>query len=264
MNRAAATQVASAEPTWEESPLLSPEKVRILDPKRIPKHIAFIPDGNRRWAKKHFALPEKGHKAGAETLMNMIQAGSQLGVEMMTFYIFSTENWLRPKREIKAQMRLLEKCLVEQKKRMEENGVRFLTIGEISKMPPRIIELLVEMKEATKQGNKIDVVFALNYGGRDDIRRAIQKIIGDYGNKPFSKEEITEEFVSQYLDTANWNDPELLIRTSGESRVSNFLLWQISYTEIYLPKLYWPEFSPEHFVEAIQEYQKRERRLGGA
>ncbi|MFQ5729214.1 MAG: polyprenyl diphosphate synthase [Waddliaceae bacterium] len=258
------TQGTKAEPMWEEAPLLSPEQVQTLDPNRIPKHIAFIPDGNRRWAKKHLALPEKGHRAGAETLMNTIKAGSQLGVEVMTFYIFSTENWLRPKREIEAQMWLLEKSLIEQKQRMVENGVRFSTIGETSKFPSRIIELLEEVKEATKQGDKITLVFALNYGGRDDIRRAVQKIITDYDNKKFKKEEITEELISQYLDTANWADPDLLIRTSGESRISNFLLWQISYAEIYLPKVYWPEFSPEHFVEAISEYQKRERRLGGS
>lgn len=249
---------------WKETPLLSQEKLKTLDPNRIPKHIAFIPDGNRRWAKKNRILPEAGHKIGADTLLNIIKASHQIGVDTLTFYIFSTENWNRPKREIKAQMWLLEKSLTEQKQRMLDNGVKFKTIGDISKFPKNIINLLNETVELTKHCNYITVVFAMNYGGRDDITRALQKIVEDYDEGKINKSDIKEALVSEYLDTAEWGDPDLLIRTSGEARVSNFLLWQISYAEIYLSKAFWPEFTPQLLFEALLDFQNRERRLGGS
>lgn len=252
------------EASWQETPLLSKDQLKKLSKKRTPKHIAFIPDGNRRWAKKNRILPEEGHRIGAETLLNIIKSSHQMGIETLTFYIFSTENWARPKREIKAQMWLLEKSLREQKQRMLDNGVRFRTIGEISRFPEHIIALINETVEATKDCNDITVVFAMNYGGRDDITRAIQKIVTDCGKGIINKRDIKEDLVSKYLDTAEWGDPELLIRTSGESRISNFLLWQISYAEIYLSEAYWPEFTPALLLEAVYDFQNRERRLGGS
>ena len=264
MIRSILAREAPVEPLWEDAPLFTGQQLRDLDPTRIPEHIAFIPDGNRRWARKNFALPEAGHRAGADTLMDVIKASSQLGVGAVTFYIFSTENWLRPKREINAQIRLLEKCLIEQKQRMINNGVRFATIGEVSKFPPHIVSLLEEVEDATKEGSKIKVIFALNYGGRDDIRRAVERMLVDYEGEKFAREEVSEALIASYLDTAGLSDPDLLIRTSGESRISNFLLWQISYAEIYWSEVFWPEFTPRHLLEAIREYQTRDRRRGGS
>lgn len=250
--------------SWKEESLLNQEEIARIDKRRVPKHIAIIPDGNRRWAKKNRILPEEGHKIGAETLLNVIKASHQLGVKTLTFYIFSTENWSRPAREIKAQMWLLEKSLIEQKPRMIANGVRFQTIGDLSRFPSRIITLIDETVEATKECTNITVVFAMNYGGRDEIVRAAKKIAENCNKGLISTRDITEELVSKYLDTAKWGDPEMLIRTSGESRISNFLLWQISYAEIYLSEVFWPEFTPKHLLEAVIEYQHRERRLGGS
>lgn len=248
----------------EALPLLSKEELTRIKSYPVPRHVAFIPDGNRRWARKNRILPEEGHQIGAKTLLNVIKSAHLMGIKTLTFYIFSTENWLRPKREIKAQMYLLEKSLLEQKKNMLENGIRFRSIGNLEKFPPHIIALVKETEEATRHCNNITVVFAMNYGGRDDIKRALVKIIDDCDRKIICKEQITEELISSYLDTAEWSDPDLLIRTSGESRVSNFLLWQISYSEIHLSPVFWPEFTPHHFLEAVADFQKRERRLGGS
>lgn len=255
---------ANAVKSWKESPVISDKELEELHASPIPKHVALIPDGNRRWAKKHRILPEQGHKLGADSLLNIIKAGHQIGIETLTFFIFSTENWLRPKKEINAQMKLLEKSLTLQKPRMLENGVRFRPIGDLSKFPPHLIELINRTEQETAHLDNINVVFAMNYGGRDDIKRAFIKMLNAYEHRIFTKEEISENLISEYLDTCEWSDPDLLIRTSGESRISNFLLWQLSYAEIYLTKKHWPEFSPRDFLEAVIEFQHRERRLGGS
>lgn len=256
--------VTDQKKSWKETPVLSNEEIKQLKSGYIPKHVAFIPDGNRRWAKINRVMPQEGHRVGADSLLNIIKAGHQMGIETLTFYIFSTENWLRPKREIKAQMQLLEKSIILQKPRMIENGVRFLSIGDLSKFPPHLIELIETTKKETARCDNINVVFAMNYGGRDDLRRAFKKMLNDYDQQTFTKEDVTEQLICQYLDTAEWSDPELLIRTSGELRISNFLLWQLSYAEIFPSPVYWPEFSPHHFFESILDFQKRERRLGGS
>jgi undecaprenyl diphosphate synthase len=249
---------------WKESPVITDEDLKKLYPSPVPKHVAFIPDGNRRWAKKNCILPEEGHKLGADSLLNIIKAGHQMGIETLTFFIFSTENWARPQKEIDAQMKLLEKSLLLQRPRMLENGVRFRSIGDLSKFPPHLVELIESTKKETEHCDKITVVFAMNYGGRDDIRRAVVKMIDSHDKGDLKKEEITEEVVKCYLDTASLSDPDLLIRTSGESRLSNFLLWQLSYAEIYLTEKYWPEFTPIDFLEAVRSFQNRDRRLGGS
>lgn len=248
---------------WNETLPLSVEELKQLNASRIPQHVAFIPDGNRRWAKKNYILPEEGHRLGADSLLNMIKAGHQIGIKTLTFFIFSTENWARPKREIQAQMKLLEKSLMLQKPRMIENGVRFRSIGDLSKFPAHIAELIELTKNETSHCDNINVVFAMNYGGRDDIKRAFIKMLKHYERGIISKDEIDEKMISSYLDTSHWSDPDLLIRTSGESRISNFLLWQLSYTEIHLTKKHWPEFSPRDLLLAILDYQNRERRHGG-
>jgi len=242
--------------------LLTQDDLQRIGSKKIPKHIAFIPDGNRRWAKKNFVFPEVGHKMGADTLLNVIKASLQMGIETLTFFIFSTENWQRPPREIKAQMRLLKRYLLEQKQQMLENGVRFRSIGNLDKFPKEVAQLVQETVEATKHCSDITVIFAMNYGGRDDITRAIRKILHDYDQGSIKKNEIKEELVATYLDTAQWRDPDLLIRTSGESRLSNFLLWQMSYTEFFLCKVHWPEFTAQHLLDAVCDYQSRQQRRG--
>lgn len=200
---------------------------------------------------------------GAEALLKIIETALKVGIETLTFFIFSTENWSRPKHEIKAQMMLLDQYLVEQTPKMLRDGIRFQTIGEIAKLPPKSIALIEKTVEATKGCDKLSVVFAMNYGGRDDLVRAVRKIVTECEAGNLSCGQIDEECISSHLDTAEWGDPELLIRTSGESRISNFLLWQLSYAEFYLTDTLWPEFTPDHFLQAIHAFQQRERRLGG-
>lgn len=247
----------------KEKALYTPEQLRTVEPSRVPQHIAIIPDGNRRWAKGKLLLTEQGHRAGADQLMNIVIAAIELGIKRLTFYIFSTENWTRPKREVDAQLRLLEKYLIEQRQRMINNGIRFTTIGDLTPFQDNIHRELRNTIQATANENKINVVFALNYGGRDDITRAIRKIVKEYDQGKLKIEDISEDLVSRNLDTHNNSDPDLLIRTSGELRVSNFLLWQISYAEIYVCDVLWPDFTPNHLLNAVQTFQHRERRLGG-
>ena len=251
-------------PKQEIFEIYTPQQISSLNLNHIPKHIAIIPDGNRRWAKKRFFLPELGHNAGAEIVTNVVNACRVLGVNALTIYTFSTENWQRPKAEVAMLMVLLKKYLTSQRESMIQKGIRLNTIGDLSPFSSDIKQIIQDTKDATAAGNKIDLILALNYGGRDEIRRAVHSIIDDYGNNKIRKEEITEAMIGKHLDTANWKDPDLLIRTSGEQRISNFLLWQLSYTEIFTTSVLWPEFTPHHLLEAILSYQKRERRLGGA
>lgn len=244
-----------------ECPSLLP--LHLLNPERIPKHIAIIPDGNRRWAKKNRTKTNEGHRAGANILMNIVEAASELGVKRLTFYCFSTENWERPQDEVSALMDLFASYLFSQKQTMIEKGVKLETIGDSSKLSPFLKEIIQETKIATESCEKIDLILAINYGARDEICRAFKRMLQDYDRGLFTKDDVGEEAISAYLDTKGWMDPDLLIRTSGEMRVSNFLLWQISYTEIYSTSVLWPDFKAEHLLEAILDYQKRERRWGG-
>ncbi len=250
--------------TVQTDNIFSKEELTRLDQTRIPQHVAFINDGNRRWAKKHRITPEEGHKMGADKLMEIVQAGKEIGIRWMTFYLFSTENWKRPRVEIKALMYLLEKYLIEQRPRMIENGVHIHTIGDLSQFPKKVLNALEETIQATAHCRDVNVILSLNYGGRDEIRRAIQCILEDCDHRKIKKSDITEELISRYMDTAQWPDPDLLIRTSGEKRLSNYLLWQTSYSELYISDLLWPEFTPQHLMEAIIDFQQRERRLGGS
>lgn len=242
--------------------LFSPEELKTLDFSNIPKQVAIIPDGNRRWAKHKAMFTEQGHEAGAETVLDIIKAADQLGIKTLTFYIFSTENWLRPKSEINAQFRLLEKYLIDQRQNMLDNGVKFKTIGELSKFPPHLVKLVEETKQATEECHNITTVFAMNYGSRDELRRTFISMLDDYEKGKIKREEISEQMISHYLDTSEWKDPDLLIRTGGERRMSNFLLWQLSYSEIYNTEVYWPDFKPQHLLESVREFQKRNRRRG--
>ena len=247
-----------------ESPIFTSDLLATLDPARIPQHIAFIPDGNRRWAKQHEEEIAHGHKTGADNLIDITLAAKALGVKVLTFYLFSTENWSRSKEEVAALMWLLQEFLTVNRQRMIDEGIKVSTIGHTSALPKEVYDCIGESVEATAGCDKIEMVMALNYGGRNEIVRAVKHLVSEYSVKDRSAEEINEEVIGKCLDTSQWSDPELLIRTSGEMRLSNFLLWQLSYSEIYFTHLLWPDFKPQDLLKAIVDYQKRERRLGGA
>ena len=233
-----------------------------LDMERIPKHIAIIMDGNRRWAKNQGLPSMVGHWHGAEALSQIVESAASLGVKVLTVYAFSTENWNRTQEEVDSIMKLFRMYLIGQKDRMVREGVRLGTIGDTRRFPSNIKETLNDVKKATACGDKIDLVLAVNYGARDDIRRALVSIVEDCQLGRLQKEDITEALIGRYLDTAPWGDPELLIRTSGESRLSNFLLWQISYAEVYITDVLWPDFNEVELMKAMATFQKRVRRVG--
>jgi undecaprenyl diphosphate synthase len=234
-----------------------------IDPSRIPQHIAIIMDGNRRWAKKHNVPTLKGHYEGAEALMRVVKDAADLGVKTLTVYAFSTENWTRPLREVKALMSLFKVYLLAKRESMRKEGVQLSAIGDLSKLPKTLRQIFFKTEEMTRHGSKIKLILALNYGSRSEIIRSFAKMLEDYDQKKFSKEDLSESLFASYLDTKDVKDPELLIRTSGEMRISNFLLWQISYAEIHVTDVLWPDFTKYDLLKAIREYQRRERRLGG-
>lgn len=242
--------------------IFSSEELSSFDSSRIPKHAAIVMDGNRRWAKKRGLPITMGHWKGAEALKKIIRAADEIGIEILTVFGFSTENWNRSQIEINALMRILRTYLYSQKKTLIEEGVRLSVIGDISKFPCFVQEALLETISATKDGNQFDLILALNYGGRNDIYRAMKAIIEDCCSKKISREQLSEQLIAQYLDTAPWGDPDLIIRTGGENRLSNFLLWQISYSEVMIVDALWPDFNEKDFFQVILEYQKRERRWG--
>ncbi len=234
-----------------------------VDQLKVPKHVAIIMDGNRRWAKQRGLPPMMGHWEGAEVLTDVVRAASELGIQTVTVFSFSTENWLRTEEEVAALMQLFEVYLIRKKEWMIREGVRLETIGDLDRFPRHVQEAFLAAKKATEHCRKINLVLALNYGARDEIRRAMVKIIELNQRHPFSPDDLTEDLISRHLDTSPWADPELMIRTSGELRVSNFLLWQISYAEIYVTEKLWPDFSPRDLLEAVEAFQRRGRRLGG-
>ena len=240
--------------------LVSSEELGRLDLLKIPKHVAVIMDGNRRWAKQRGLSPIAGHWEGAEVLTDIVRAASEIGIETVTVYAFSTENWLRSEQEIESLQNLFELYLTKKKEAMLRDGIRLDTIGDLTRFPRSLQEAFEGVKRATDRCRKINLVLALNYGARDEIRRAMVKIFEKA--EKMSPEELTEELISKHLDTSRWGDPELMIRTSGEYRVSNFLLWQISYAEIYVTEKLWPDFSPKDLLEAVEDFQKRGRRFG--
>jgi undecaprenyl diphosphate synthase len=238
--------------------------IETLDLKSIPEHVAFIPDGNRRWAKQQQKQTSDGHREGSDNLIEIVKSGKDLGIKTFTFYLFSTENWSRSADEIDALMFLLHTYLIEQRPIFLEEGARLCTIGDLSVLPEYVQQTINETKEITKDCSSVDLVFALNYGSRNEIKRAFQKIAQKMLDKELTIEDINESLISAHLDTHLWKDPDLLIRTSGEMRLSNFLLWQISYTELYACDTLWPDFTPTHLLQAVHSFQKRQRRLGGS
>jgi undecaprenyl diphosphate synthase len=244
------------------SAIYTQDQLEKLDLSKIPKHIAIIPDGNRRWAKEAKRLITEGHHQGANNVITIVKAAKEIGIKRVTIYGFSTENWRRSLFEVEYLMRLIKRTLIEQREEYVKNGVRIQAIGNIDLLRGDILKAVIEAKEATAHNQSIDLVLALNYGGRDEIRRAICAILDDYEEKKVTKEMLTEEKISQYLDTAQAPDPDLLIRTSGESRISNFLLWQVSYAEIVVTDVLWPDFSSDNLLETMIKYQQRNRRRG--
>lgn len=231
-------------------------------PFQAPSHIAIIMDGNRRWAKKRLLPALAGHAVGAKTLKTIVNAAIDFHVEQLTVFAFSTENWFRSQEEVDSIFKVLETFLIKERDEMVKKGIALDTIGDLSKLPEKLLNIVLESKKITSSGKKIRLVLALNYGGRDEIARAIKKMAWDLKENKLTPEEITEELISQYLDTEHGKDPELLIRTSGEMRISNFLLWQISYAEIYVTDRLWPDFSKNDLKLAIEEYMRRDKRLG--
>lgn len=247
----------------EKEVIYSPDDLALLDPLNIPTHIAIIMDGNRRWAARQGFPPIVGHWKGAETLTKIVRAASELGIKALTVYSFSTENWSRSQEEVDGLMHLFQAYLQRERASMVREGVRLEAIGDHTRLPSFVVRELEISKSSTAHCKKIDLVLAINYGGRDDIRRAFLAMTESIEKGKLLKEKITEETISHYLDTAQWPDPQLLIRTSGERRQSNFLLWQLCYSEFYNTDVLWPDFNEHHLLEAVREHQLRQRRLGG-
>ncbi len=229
----------------------------------IPRHIAIIMDGNRRWARQRGIPDSYGHWKGADVIMNIVRLASELGVCVLTLYAFSTENWARSPDEVEELMKLICFYLENNTQSMIEESVQLETIGDLSRFPEQVQQVLFQTKKATSCGSKIKLVLALNYGGRDEIKRAFVQMAEDLETGKIVRQNISEALISGYLDTASLGDPDLFIRTSGEQRLSNFLLWQLSYTEVYVTEVLWPDFTQADLLRAIEEFQKRNRRLGG-
>lgn len=233
-----------------------------LDMNRIPTHIAIIMDGNGRWAKKRFLPRLAGHKAGTEGLREIIRTCSDLNVKYLTVYAFSTENWGRPEDEVAGLFNLLRVYIDAELGNLHKEGVRIETLGDISKMPVDVRKKIEDAKNKTKDNTNLQFNIALNYGSRDEILKGVQSIADQVAKGQITCEEITEDLMSQSLYTRDMPDPDLLIRTSGELRLSNFLLWQLAYSEFYFTDVFWPDFRKEELIKAIKVYQNRKRRFG--
>ncbi|MBC5628494.1 isoprenyl transferase [Clostridium sp. NSJ-6] len=234
-----------------------------LDFDNIPKHIAIIMDGNGRWAKQRKLPRSMGHKAGVETIRRILKEADRLGVKYITLYAFSTENWKRPKDEVDALMKLLVQYLTNEVEGLHQNGVILRILGDINALPGAVKEKICEAIDLTKNNKGIVLNVAFNYGGRNEIVRAIKNIVSDVESGNVNEENIDENLISNYLYTKDSPDPDLIIRPSGEQRISNFLLWQCAYSEFWYSNVNWPDFSESDLQKAIYDYQNRDRRFGG-
>ena len=235
----------------------------MIDKDKIPKHVAFIMDGNGRWAKERGLSRTAGHREGIKRVKEIVKVAGELGIKAITLFAFSTENWSRPKKEVSMLMRYLESFLIREVNDMHKNNIRFNVIGENNPLPQDIQRKIKEAKRKTKDNTGLTLTLALNYGSRQEIIEAAKRFAQDVFSKAEAVEDLNVEKFSRYLYTFDLPDPDLLIRTSGEMRISNFLLWQLSYAELYFTKKFWPEFKADDFKAAIEEYQLRERRFGG-
>jgi undecaprenyl diphosphate synthase len=231
-----------------------------IEVKKLPQHVAIIMDGNGRWAKKQGVMRIFGHQSAVKAVRETVEAAAEIGIPYLTLYAFSTENWQRPAEEVNALMELLVSTLKKELKTMNDNNIRLSAIGNIQDLPPNCQNELEYVIQKTRNNTRMNLILALSYGSRQDILNAIQKIVYAYTQNP--SEKLTEQKFKSFLSTHDIPDPDLLIRTSGEYRISNFLLWEIAYTELYFTNTLWPDFSKKDFMLAIQDYQKRERRFG--
>jgi len=242
----------------EENDLLN----KIKEKGNLPVHIAIIMDGNGRWAKSKGLPRIAGHREGINSVREIVETAAELGIGHLTLYTFSIENWKRPRKEVSALMTLLMKTVRKELDKLMKNNIRLTTIGNLSDLPPKAREEMQEAIEKTKKNTGLNLNLALSYSGRLEIINAIKKIAIDVKKNKISNDVINEKLISKYLWTFDMPDPDLLIRTSGEARISNFLLWQLAYSEIYITSILWPDFRKREFYEAIIEYQSRERRFG--
>lgn len=229
----------------------------------VPKHVAIIMDGNGRWAKKRNMPRQYGHVQGAKTVEQIIEDGYKMGIEYITVYAFSTENWRRSNEEVSALMKLLQNYLIDCIERSTKNNMQVRVIGDKTGLSEAIVKKINELEEITKSATGLKFTIAINYGGRDEIKRAVIKMTQDVLTGNLEPDSITEELISSYLDTAGLPDPDLLIRTSGEERLSNYLPWQLAYTEFYFTDVLWPDFTKDDLLTAIRYYNRKERRFGG-
>jgi len=234
----------------------------LINSAELPNHIAIIMDGNGRWAKKHNKPRIFGHKNGVLSVRSVVEGAGEIGLKYLTLYAFSTENWNRPKVEIAALMQLLVSTISNEVNVLNKNNVRLLTIGDLKSLPGNCEKELEKAKEKTKNNTGLSLVLALSYSSKSEIVNTVKKIAKDVSENKINVDQINDDLIDNYLDTALIEDPALLIRTSGEYRLSNFLLWQIAYSELYFTEKFWPDFNKEDLFEAIVSYQKRERRFG--
>jgi undecaprenyl diphosphate synthase len=244
-------------------PLLRDLALQGLDPSRLPRHVAIIMDGNGRWAQRRGLNRLYGHRRGKSSVRAIVQLSRRLGIEYLSLYAFSTENWSRPASEVSGLMRLLKNYLTTELDRMMKDRVRLLVIGNTRKLPRDVQQALRHTVERTKDNDRLTVILALSYSAREEIAAAVRAIARRIKRGDLEPDAITEETIAQSLGTAGIPDPDLLIRTSGEVRLSNFLLWQVAYTEIYITETLWPDFRERDFLEALREFQSRDRRFGG-
>ncbi|MCK5542640.1 MAG: isoprenyl transferase [Desulfobacterales bacterium] len=233
-----------------------------IDPAKLPGHVAIIMDGNGRWAKKKLRNRVFGHEKGAETVREVITTCRELKIKILTLYAFSTENWSRPEKEVNTLMKLLKKFIRSEKDELHNKSIKLNVIGQKERLPIDVIEELDLAIEQTKDNTAMVLNLALSYGAREEITRAVRKIAYEAKQGKLFPEDIDEEMVSKYFYTAGMPDPDLLIRTSGEMRVSNFLLWQIAYSELFISETLWPDFTRDEFINILRDYQKRDRRFG--
>jgi undecaprenyl diphosphate synthase len=237
-------------------------KIEDIEVNSLPSHLAIIMDGNGRWAKEQGRHRVFGHENGVKTVKATVENCAKVGIKYLTLYTFSTENWNRPKLEIETLMRLLVSSLRKELKNFNKNNIRLNTIGNISALPSKANKELKEVMDKTKSNTGMTLTLALSYGSREELQSAVKAIAVKVKNNIISPENIDETIINNHLYTHNLPDVDLLIRTSGEHRISNFLLWQIAYAELYFINVFWPDFSEHHLVEAIKNYQNRERRFG--
>ena len=229
---------------------------------KLPKHIAIIMDGNGRWAKQHGMMRAFGHENGTKSVRQVVEASAEIGVKNLTLYAFSTENWNRPKLEVQTLMRLLVSSLKKEIETLQKNNIKLSAIGKLNTLPRKVNKELHEVIEKTKSNHRMTLTLALSYGSREELLNTVKEISIKVKNNIISPDKIDESIINEHLYTQNLPDVDLLIRTSGEQRISNFLLWQIAYAELYFIDVFWPDFAEKHLLEAIKNYQNRERRFG--